>query len=87
VRDDGIGVDPEVLSREGRAGHWGLRGMRERAKRIGGHLEVWSEHGAGTEVELTVPASVAYAAQGGGRFRFVMRRAVSKAMSKYGRNS
>ena len=34
--------------------------MRERAKRIGGQLEVWSEHGAGTEMELTIPASIAY---------------------------
>src|SRR5262249_12830571 len=31
VRDDGKGVDSEVFS-EGRSGHWGLQGMRERAK-------------------------------------------------------
>src|SRR5713226_8756803 len=37
VRDDGSGIDPSVLSHEGRAGHWGLTGMRERAKRIGGN--------------------------------------------------
>jgi signal transduction histidine kinase len=57
VRDDGIGIDTKVLNMEGRPGHWGLRGMRERAKRIGGQLEVWSEDGAGTEVELTIPAA------------------------------
>jgi signal transduction histidine kinase len=34
--------------------------MRERAKRFGGKMEVWSEAGAGTEVELTVPAAIAY---------------------------
>ena len=34
--------------------------MRERAKSFGGKLEVWSQHGAGTEIELTVPASIAY---------------------------
>jgi signal transduction histidine kinase len=34
--------------------------MRERAKSFGGKLEVWSEVGAGTEVELTVPAAIAY---------------------------
>jgi signal transduction histidine kinase len=34
--------------------------MRERARRIGGELEVWSEHGAGKEVQLTLPASIAY---------------------------
>jgi signal transduction histidine kinase/ligand-binding sensor domain-containing protein len=59
VRDDGIGIDAKVIE-EGRTGHWGLPGMRERAKAIGSQLEVWSEQGAGTEVELTVPASVAY---------------------------
>ena len=54
---------------EGREGHWGLPGMRERAKAIGGQLEVWSEQGAGTEVELTIPASVAYESPAGRRFR------------------
>ena len=69
MRDDGIGIDATVLSQEGRPGHFGLRGMRERAKSIGGQLEVWSERGAGTEVELTIPASVAYGGHGGRRFR------------------
>ena len=59
VRDDGNGVDPKVL-REGRAGHFGLPGMRERAGRIGGNLDVWSELESGTEVEVTVPGSIAY---------------------------
>ena len=53
----------EFYLQEGaRAGHWGLPGIRERAKRIGARLQLWSESGAGTEVELTVLASVAYAA-------------------------
>jgi signal transduction histidine kinase len=65
VRDDGIGIDPALLQRDGPAGHWGMKGMRERAKRIGGQLEVWSDHGAGTEVELTVPGSTAYASEPG----------------------
>ena len=60
VRDDGKGMDTVVLSGEGREGHFGLQGMRERAKLIGGKLVVWSEVGAGTEVELIVPASSAY---------------------------
>jgi signal transduction histidine kinase len=60
VRDDGKGMDTVVLSGEGPEGHFGLRGMRERAKVIGGKLVVWSEVGAGTEVELIVPASSAY---------------------------
>jgi len=60
VRDDGKGILPEILKAGGRDGHWGLAGMRERAKRIGARLDFWSEAGAGTEVELTVPASIAY---------------------------
>jgi len=51
---------PEVRNRGERIGHWGLGGMRERAERLGGKLEVWSEPGAGTEVDLRVPASIAY---------------------------
>ena len=69
VRDDGIGIDATVLSQEGRSGHFGLRGMRERSKRIGGRLDVWSEHGAGTEVELIIPASAAYGRHTSRRFR------------------
>jgi signal transduction histidine kinase/ligand-binding sensor domain-containing protein len=60
VRDDGKGMDPSVLSRQSPEGHYGLPGMRERASLIGGTLEVWSEIGAGTEVELSVPAARAY---------------------------
>jgi len=70
VRDDGTGIDAGVLSGEGRSGHFGLPGMRERAKAIGGQLGVWSERGAGTEIELTVPGPVAYEAHAGRRFRF-----------------
>ena len=61
VRDDGKGIDPAVLSGQGREGHYGLRGMRERATLMGGKLTVWSEVDAGTEVELRVPASTVYA--------------------------
>jgi signal transduction histidine kinase len=59
-RDDGKGIDPEILRDGGRPGHWGLPGIRERAQRIGAKLDFWSEAGAGTEVQLTVPAAVAY---------------------------
>ena len=41
VRDSGCGIDPFVLE-SGRDGHWGLPGMRERAKSIGARLHVWS---------------------------------------------
>jgi signal transduction histidine kinase/ligand-binding sensor domain-containing protein len=60
IRDDGTGIDPQILQAGGSAGHWGLRGARERAQQIGARLDFWSEAGAGTEVQLTVPAAVAY---------------------------
>ena len=60
IRDDGKGIDSRVLQAGGTAGHWGLRGVRERAQQIGARLDFWSEAGAGTEVELTVPAAIAY---------------------------
>jgi signal transduction histidine kinase len=62
VRDDGKGIDPAVLAQQGREGHYGLPGMRERAKVMGAKLTVWSEVDAGTELELRLPASVAYTA-------------------------
>jgi signal transduction histidine kinase len=62
VRDDGRGIDPEVLEKGARHGHWGLPGMRERASKIGGQLEFWSRPGSGTEVGLKVPADMAYRA-------------------------
>jgi len=60
VRDDGRGIDASVLQAGGRPGHFGLIGMRERAKKLGGDLAIWSKPDAGTEVDLRVPAHVAY---------------------------
>jgi signal transduction histidine kinase/ligand-binding sensor domain-containing protein len=59
IRDNGCGMDPEVL-RSGRAGHWGLSGMRERSGKIGARLSIMSAVGAGTEVDLIMPAIAAY---------------------------
>jgi signal transduction histidine kinase/ligand-binding sensor domain-containing protein len=74
IRDDGKGMDPQQLD-VGRPGHWGLPGMRERAQQLGAHLNLWSEVGAGTEVELRLPASVAYGTSDGRRgFRLFRRK-------------
>jgi signal transduction histidine kinase len=62
VRDNGCGIDPQLLQ-SGQEGHWGLIGMRERAKTIGARLQVWSRAGGGTEVELSVPSGIAFRAQ------------------------
>jgi signal transduction histidine kinase/ligand-binding sensor domain-containing protein len=78
VRDDGKGIDDAILSK-GRSGHWGLSGMRERAQKIGAQLHIWSRPGAGTEIELRIPAEVAYPRIGRQslweRFRRAARRA------------
>lgn len=63
IRDDGKGIDSDLLGDEGRPGHWGLQGMRERARLIGGKLEIWSNVQSGTELELTIPSSIAYDAK------------------------
>lgn len=60
VRDDGKGIGSVSLSDDGARGHYGLRGMRERAQEIGGTLTLWSAPGAGTEIELGVPGAAAY---------------------------
>ena len=74
IRDDGKGIDPKILEAGGQSGHWGIPGIRERAQRIGSQLVFWSEAGAGTEVELTVPASMAYQKQrDSGRFHLFHR--------------
>jgi len=73
VRDDGRGIDPHVVQ-SGREGHWGLSGMRERADRIGARLHVFSSATAGTEIELSVPGSVAFEDQRTGPLRWLGRR-------------
>ena len=60
IRDNGKGIDSNVLKEGARTGHLGLPGVHERAKKMGARLKIWSEPGAGTEVELTVPARIAY---------------------------
>lgn len=53
VRDNGRGIDPQMVRTQTDA-HWGIVGMRDRAKSIGAQLTIWSRPGAGTEVEISV---------------------------------
>ena len=78
VRDDGKGIDPKLLSDDERPGHYGLRGMRERAELIGGKLAVWSEVDAGTEVELTITAGRAYTSPNEGRRTWLAEKFLAK---------
>jgi signal transduction histidine kinase/ligand-binding sensor domain-containing protein len=59
VKDDGKGIEARFV-KLGREGHWGLRGMRERARVIRGRLRLKTPRGNGTEIILTVPADVAF---------------------------
>jgi hypothetical protein len=53
--------------------------MRERAKSFGGKLEVWSEHGAGTEIELSVPGAIAYGKSEPRRRFWLWRKKIGKS--------
>ena len=66
IRDDGKGISSEILAAGGRPGHWGITGIRERAQRVGAIMNYWTELGAGTEVELRIPAAIAYEKQRNG---------------------
>ena len=55
VRDDGFGLTTRDAATARRDGHWGIVGMRERAKRAGGTLSITSAPGTGTIVSLALP--------------------------------
>ena len=56
VRDDGGGFDPTAVAADASGRHVGITIMRERAESVGGHLEVRSQPGQGTEVRAWVPS-------------------------------
>jgi len=60
IRDDGKGIPSDTMTRQQLAGHFGLPGMRERAAIVKGRLDVRSAPEAGMEIELRVPAAIAY---------------------------
>lgn len=55
-RDNGRGMDSGT-QRDGTTGHWGLQGMRERARHVGARFESKSAPGAGTEIAVVLPNS------------------------------
>jgi signal transduction histidine kinase/ligand-binding sensor domain-containing protein len=59
-RDNGKGFDKRLLEECETNGHWGFRGMAERAQRIGADFSYKSAPGQGTEVSIVVPANRAY---------------------------
>ena len=79
VRDNGKGIDTKYLTGEAATGHYGLHGMRERARLIGGELTVWTAPNSGTEIELTVLASRAYSGGPSTRLAGLLRRLAGKS--------
>lgn len=82
VIDDGRGIEEGILDR-GRTGHWGVAGMRERAQKIGAKLDFRSHADRGTEIDLAVPAWLAYYQNG----TISVRRRVGRALAELGRRS
>jgi signal transduction histidine kinase len=65
ITDNGKGIAPEVVAR-GKDGHYGLQGMRERADRISGKLNLTTSPGLGTNIELVVPGRIVFRGQRSG---------------------
>ena len=59
IRDNGVGIDPEVID-AGRVGHFGIQGMKERSARIRAKIKITSTRDAGTQIILIVPGDVVY---------------------------
>ena len=59
VSDNGTGIDSAVVE-QGKDGHFGLRGMRERAERIGAKFTLVSSPDSGTVITLVVPGRVVF---------------------------
>jgi len=59
VDENGTGIDPAIAD-WGNDGHFGLRGMREHAARIGGKLKLGSSSNSGTEIKLIVPGGIIF---------------------------
>ena len=74
VRDNGVGIPADIVASGGRQGHFGLTGMRERARQIDGSLTIASRPGAGTEISVVVPARVAYIDNVGSGWRKAFRK-------------
>ena len=70
VKDNGTGIEPAVID-QGKEGHFGIQGMRERAERIGSKLTIASAPNSGTEMTLIVPGKVIFPKAHAGRFERV----------------
>ena len=62
VADDGAGIPESYAAAQGRAGHWGLTGMRERATGIGARFDLRVRESGGSEIAVSLDAARAYRA-------------------------
>jgi signal transduction histidine kinase len=60
IADDGCGIDPKLLNGAPSSAHFGLTGMRERSKQMGGDFRIQCGPDVGTRIEVTVPAAAAF---------------------------
>jgi signal transduction histidine kinase/ligand-binding sensor domain-containing protein len=84
IRDNGRGI-PEQRLHDSKPGHYGIRGMHERASRIGATLSLQSSAASGTEWRLTVPGAIAYQPEHDGRdssFRQLLRSKMQRRGAK-----
>ena len=65
IVDDGVGIEPTILEKGGRDGHWGLPGIRERAVTLKAKLVIRNRDAGGTEVLLRIKGTEAYRSRGG----------------------
>jgi signal transduction histidine kinase len=79
VRDNGVGIASNILD-EGKEGHFGLQGMRERAHRIMAKLTVDTSVESGTEVKLIVPGSIVYRKALSGKRKLTAIRSLLKRL-------
>jgi signal transduction histidine kinase/ligand-binding sensor domain-containing protein len=55
VQDDGQGFDPESAQQKAQGAHFGLAGLSERTRALGGEMKLASRPGSGTEIECRLP--------------------------------
>jgi signal transduction histidine kinase len=60
IQDNGIGVSEQHLALRQKEGHWGIAGMRERAEKLRGRLEIVSQLSKGTMINVVMPRSAVF---------------------------
>jgi signal transduction histidine kinase/ligand-binding sensor domain-containing protein len=86
VKDNGVGIAPAIIA-EGKAEHFGLQGMRERADRIDSKFTLVSSPDSGTEIILTVPGVIIFRSTRTTRFKIIKGMLLGKRDDSDGSSS